>query len=206
MFKNIFFDWSGVIQDSMKSHLWIINEIFAKYGAKPLSAEEIRENWEQPFMLFYNKYLPNLSFDEEMEAYKEMLLRKDRPKTNAFSGIVELIQQLKSEKRFMAIISSELEKEIVKDIKAYGLENIFDDIASNIYDKTETLRDLIKNRQINPEESCFIGDSNHEISAGKANGVKTIAVTWGFSTEQKLKLENPDFIARNAEELKRILL
>jgi phosphoglycolate phosphatase-like HAD superfamily hydrolase len=205
MFKNIFFDWSGVIQDSMKSHLWIINEIFAKYGAKPLSVEEIRENWEQPFMLFYNKYLPNLSFDEEMEAYKEMLLRKDRPRTNAFIGIVELIQQLKSEKRFMAIISSELEKEIATDVKAYGLENMFDDIASNIYDKTETLRDLIKNRQINPEESCFIGDSNHEIVAGKANGVKTIAVTWGFSTEQKLKRENPDFIAHDAEELKKII-
>ena len=60
MIKNIIFDWSGVIKDSAEDQLFAVNEVFQQFGAKKISLEELKENWVQPYMLFYNKYLPNI--------------------------------------------------------------------------------------------------------------------------------------------------
>jgi len=46
MFKNIIFDWSGVIKDALECHLWLVNRIFKKFGAEEISMEELKEEWE----------------------------------------------------------------------------------------------------------------------------------------------------------------
>jgi len=54
--KNIIFDWSGVVRDTVTNQMWIVNHIFKKYGVAEISTEEFRENWKQPPALFYQKY------------------------------------------------------------------------------------------------------------------------------------------------------
>lgn len=202
--KNIIFDWSGVIKDAIDGHLWIVNRIFKKFGTNEISLEELKENWEQPYMLFYNKYLPNLTIEEEQTAYREALFHKDCPDSKVFPGITEFIKKLKRRNIFLGVISSDLADTVLPEIKKYDLEDIFDDVITDAHDKVEAVRNLIKKHNISQDETFFIGDSNHEIEAGKQTGIKTIAVTWGFITEQKLKLKKPDFIVHNLEELKKL--
>ena len=180
--------------------------MFKKFGIKEISLKELKENWKQPYMLFFNQYLPNLTIEEEQAAYKEIMFHKDRPESKDFPGIVELIKQLKQKNIFLAVISSDFPDTVFPEIKEYDLENIFDDVITNAHDKVEAIHNLMKKYNVDPGETFFVGDSNHEIEAGKQAKVKTIAVTWGFSTEQKLKLENPDFIVHNSEELKDVVL
>lgn len=205
-FKNVIFDWSGVVKDSFESHLWLVNKIFKEFGAKEISSEELKENWEQPHMIFYNKYLPNITEAEEKNVYKEGILSEDCPKSKDFPGICELIKKIKMKGFFIGIISSDLPDTILPEIKNYGLENIFNEVVFLSGDKIISLKSTIKKFKLNPEETCFIGDSNHEIIAGKATGVKTIAVTWGFNTEEYLKGKNPDYLVHNIKELEEILL
>ena len=40
---------------------------------------------------------------------------------------------------------------------------------------------------------------------GKTVGIKTLAVTWGFGTNETLLAENPDLVAHNTQELWNIL-
>jgi len=206
MAKNIIFDWSGVIKDALKSHLWVVNRMFRRLRASEISLKDLKKNWEQPYMLFYNKYLPNLTIEEEQIAYKEAILHKDCPESEAFPGITELLKKLKQNQLFMAIITSDFSETILPEIKKYDLEKVFDDIITDIHDKRVAINDLIKKHKLNPKETFFVGDSNHEIEAGKQVGVKTIAVTWGFSTKQKLKSMNPDFIVNNTDELEKIFV
>lgn len=206
MIKNIIFDWSGTVKDALRSHLWIVNRMFRKFNANEISLEELKENWKQPYMFSYNKYLPDLTIEQEQAAYKEALLHHDCPESAAYPGIPELIRELKEKGISLAVISSDLPDTVFPEIKKYGLENIFNHVLTNVYDKVKVLQDLIEKNNFNPEETYIIGDSNHEIESGKKAGVKTIAVTWGFNTEQNLKLESPDFIVHNLEELKRLVL
>jgi len=56
MIKNVIFDWSGVINDDLVTVYKAIMAIFQKLGAKEISLEEFKREWEQPHM----RYLFNL--------------------------------------------------------------------------------------------------------------------------------------------------
>jgi len=206
MFKNIIFDWSGVVKDCLAAHVWSVGEMMEIFGGEKISLEELKENWEQPYMKFYNKYFPNLTLEEEQKVYHEVLLRNDCPKSYAYSGIVELIRKIKARGAFLAVVSSDSPKTLLPEIKEYDLENIFDEVITNVHDKAESLNEIINKNNCKKDKTVFIGDSNHEVEVGQQAGIKTIAVTWGFCTERKLKSMNPDYLVHNVKELEKVLL
>lgn len=204
--RNIIFDWSGVVKDVLKGHLWIVNRIFKNFGVDEISLEEFKENWEQPYFFFYKKYLPNITIKEEQITYREALFHKDCPKSKDFPGITELIKKLKEKGYFLAIVSLDFPETVFSEIEEYGLKDIFNEIVTNVHDKLEGINNLIKNKNLELQNTFFIGDSNHEIEVSKTVGIKSIAVTWGFNNEQKLKSGNPDFLVHNVDELEKIIL
>ena len=54
-YKNIIFDWSGVINDNWETTLLTANKLFKHFNVPEITSEEFRREWIQPFMLFYNK-------------------------------------------------------------------------------------------------------------------------------------------------------
>jgi hypothetical protein len=55
MFKNIIFNWSGVIKDAKEQHFWTVQKMFEKMGVMNVPIKELEEGWEEPYMTFYNK-------------------------------------------------------------------------------------------------------------------------------------------------------
>jgi len=204
MFKNIIFDWSGVVKDNTLDQLEVVNKIFIKFGAEAISLEEFKENWVQPYMLFYNKYLPDISREEEQDAFRKFVL--ECPKSNPYGGIVDLIKKLKESGAMISVVSSDVPETLIQEIEEFGLSGFFDNVVYDVHDKTKGAREIVAKNNHKKEEAVFIGDSNHEIEAGKDIGIKTIAVTWGFSTEEKLKALDPDYLVHNIKELEEILL
>jgi len=207
MIKNIIFDWSGVIKDANESHVWIINEMIKKFGSdRRIDIYELREIWEQPYMKFWNKLFVDMTIEEEQKLYKETILDSSCPPCVSYKNIVEVIRNLKNQGRKMVVLSSDLPDTVLSEIKGYDLENIFNEVVVNIHDKKEEIINLIERNNFNVEETVFVGDTNLEIEAGKLAGIQTIAVTWGFYAEDRLKALNPDYIVHSVEELENILL
>lgn len=206
MFKNIIFDWSGVIKDATESQLWAINKIFEKAGIRQITLSEMKDNWEQPYMRFYEKYAPGWTLEYEQKLYYEVISSNDFPKSKSCYGIVDLIKKIKEKGIRMVVLSSDPLKKILAEEKDYGLENIFDEIFADVYDKAEKIEELIKKNNFKKKETVFIGDSNHEVEVGKQAGIKTLAVTWGFCSENRLKSTNPDYLVHNIKELEEVLL
>lgn len=205
--KNIIFDWSGVVRDAVLNQLWITNYIFQKFGVNPIDLEELRQNWEQPYMLFYEKYLPKgVTSEDESKVYMEAIYHKDCPKCTSVPQIVELIKKLKNSGVFLTVVSSDLTEMLLPELEEYDLLNIFDEVVTDVHDKFDAVDAIIKKNNLTRENTFFIGDSNHEIEVSKKAGIKSIAVTWGFTSEQNLKSQNPDYIVHNVEELESVIL
>lgn len=205
--KNILFDWSGVVRDTVTNQMWIVNRIFKKYGVGEISTEEFRENWKQPPALFYQAYLPEgYNDDERLKLFRELQLDKDCPKATSFPEVVKLIHKCKEKRYFLAVVSSDYPETLIPEIKNYGLENVFTEIITDAHDKLGPTRDLIKKHNLNLGDTFFVGDSNHEIDVSKKTGINSVAVTWGFTSEAKLKADNPDHIVNNAKELESVIL
>jgi len=207
MIKNVIFDWSGVINDDLAAVHNAAMIIFKKFGAKRISLKEFKKEWEQPYMLFYNKYLPQLTKEEEdaafWVAYKKAI--KAYP-LRPYSHIKNALQKFKGVGINMIILSSNPYGYLLSEIKKFGLQGLFNEVNGEVHDKTKVIRKIIKRNQFNPRETIFIGDTNHEIDAGKSAKIKTAAVTWGYQNEDKLKSLNPDFIIHNLKELEKAIL
>lgn len=207
MIKNIIFDWSGVVRDTVTNQMWIVNRIFKKYGVGEISTEEFRENWTQPPALFYQKYLP-LGYDEaeRSKLFQQLQLVTDCPQATSFPEVVKIINLCKEKGYFLAVVSADFPETLLSEVKAWGLEDVFNEIITDANDKLESVKKIIKEHNLNLEDTFFVGDSNHEIDVSKATGIKSVAVTWGFSSKNKLKSHNPDFLVHNSEELGKIIL
>ncbi|HWH14940.1 MAG TPA: HAD-IA family hydrolase [Miltoncostaeaceae bacterium] len=57
-----------------------------------------------------------------------------------------------------------------------------------------------------PGSACYVGDAPFDIRAGRAAGVATVAVTWGFFARPLLDAERPDLVAESVDELGALLL
>jgi HAD superfamily hydrolase (TIGR01509 family) len=206
MFKNIIFDWSGVIKDAIDAHLWVVNCMMKEFGGKEISLEEFKENWEEPYMEFWKKYYPELKIEEENKVYTKFVLSESCPKSNASVGIVELIKKIKQKGLLMIVLSSDLPETVFPEVEGFHLGGTFAEIITNVHDKKGRIHELITKYNFKPEETIFVGDSANEVKAGKSAGIKTASVTWGLYSEKKLKLGKPDYLAHNIQELEKILL
>jgi phosphoglycolate phosphatase len=175
-------------------------------GGKAISKEELRETWDPSYMVFWNKYHKNLTVEEEQKLYYKTVLRDDFPKSEVYDGIVDLIKKLKENGVEMVVLSSDPERILLPEVERFGLDGVFREVVAGVPEKSVIIKDLIQRNNFNPLETVLIGDNANELDAGKSIGAKTIAVTWGFCTEEKLKEENPDFLVHNIKELEKILL
>lgn len=204
MIKNIIFDWSGVINDNLDDLHRTVCDMFVSFGGKPITMEEMRKEWEQPYMVFYRKYFPDLTIEEEVAAYKKYYTKHHRQ--NIYPGMAKTLKKLKANNIKMAILSSDHPEHLFSDIEKYKLKGVFDRVYCDIHDKAEYLPNILKENSFEKNETIFIGDTAHEIDAGKNAGILTGAVTWGVHSIERLRKEKPDYIFENLAQLEEINL
>ncbi|HET8678111.1 MAG TPA: HAD-IA family hydrolase, partial [Blastocatellia bacterium] len=51
------------------------------------------------------------------------------------------------------------------------------------------------------DRAAYVGDSPHDIAAGRAAGVRTVAALWGPASRADLESAQPDWLAENLDSL-----
>ena len=64
---------------------------------------------------------------------------------------------------------------------------------------------ILEQLKVDSKKTLMVGDSTHDIEAGKQAGIFTCAVSYGYRPLSILKKSNPDFIIDNVKELKNII-
>lgn len=203
-FQLVIFDWSGVIADTFENFYFSAMAVFKAYGGPHLSREEARKEFRQPYMQFYNKFLPDVSIDEAKKVYVPAIQSCPRPPM--FPGMKELLFDLYERGIHMGVISGDAKESLLAEVEEFGIEHFFHDILWDVYDKTDAVEKMIAAHHIAKDECVFVGDSMHEVEVGKSVGCKTCAVTWGFVSKEKLHVLHPDFLVDTPAELRQIIL
>lgn len=119
-------------------------------------------------------------------------------------GVIDLIKKLAENKEnYLIILSGDAEKIIKIVLKRAGLLRYFKLIISGeksgnrIKLMKYALKLSHKKFKIKKFRVFVIGDSVHDVVAGKSIGAITIAVTTGIHTQEQLKKKGADFIFRN---------
>jgi len=54
---------------------------------------------------------------------------------------------------------------------------------------------------MDPYRTYYVGDTAGDVREGRAAGVRTVAVTWGWHSREKLAAAGPEFLVDNPVEL-----
>lgn len=194
--KNIMFDLDGTLIDSSSDVIRILVDTINKYGANLSADTKIKIG--PPLIDMVRSVVPNIS-DEKMknilEDFRAAYKNDNLDKTVPFSGIIELLNDLKSNNIDVFIVTYK-PKFLAMDLLNRHFTGLYKDIVTptEVKDfasgktKIDILNILMEKWKINPKESIMVGDAKSDIVCAKAVGITTIGAAYGYGEENEFEL------------------
>ncbi|WP_071058556.1 HAD family hydrolase [Pelistega sp. MC2] len=194
MIKTVFFDFDGTLADTAQDLVQAANKQRIRAGLLSLPFESLRGYASQgsPGLL---KAALNLSTeDANYPSIKEQFLADYfdcmTDKTVLFEGIAELLDTLELQQISWGIVTNKAENLSFPIFDYLGLThrsiaNICGDTAARPKPYPDPLLLAAQKAQVSPHECIYVGDDERDIIAGKAAGMKTIAVGYGYGPDLK---------------------
>lgn len=200
------FDFDGVIVDSLDhlTALAVQAQRFVRAGRKPTPND---------FRTIENLTLENigrsigLSDDQARQFANRIYALQDTEwNMKVFPRVVPILLQL-STRHTLTIISSSQTNSVFKMIRAAGFESAISMVLGGEMGltKAERIERALQSFHCDPDNAMMIGDAASDLKQGKLAGVRTVAVTWGFQSRERLLQEQPEFIIDSPDQLVEIV-
>lgn len=183
----IFFDWDGTLGDSMDLCLGEIRLALERIGHEPVEEEKIRAcngptHEESVAVLGLDPSVGPAFLKERIRAEQELIpvLLKLYP------GVEEALKTL-SRAADLAIVSNGQADYIRRSVEVFGLTRYFSRIQASMPGKTKGQVLAVMLDEMKPGRCILVGDRRSDIQAGVENNIPTMAVTYGYGTEEEWK-------------------
>jgi len=180
----VLFDLDGTLIDSIELILNSARHAFDGRENVPSEAEWLA-GVGTPLATMFRKYTSNEAEVEALIArYREYQLPNHDRLVRPYPGVVETVRELHGAGHPLGIVTSKTEVLAKRGIDLVGIARFFDVVVgvdSTTKHKPDPAPVLAALRSLDrrPDEAFFVGDSVHDMLAGKAAGVVTIAALWG---------------------------
>jgi phosphoglycolate phosphatase-like HAD superfamily hydrolase/ADP-ribose pyrophosphatase YjhB (NUDIX family) len=203
--RNIIFDWSGTLVDDLPAVLKASNYVLTQSGKTALSLAQFRAEFSLPFKNFYDRHTPDVPMEQ-----LEVWFHKEFGQSQA--SVVELpharaFLEFCREKKIRTYLLSTVHGDYFKTQCAVtGFDAFLDKPYTDVWDKREKIHEILRENNLQPQETLFIGDMEHDIETARHGGIHSCAVLTGYNTLEQLRAAKPDLIVEHLDELKRVLL
>ena len=205
MIRNIIFDWSGTLVDDLPAVLKASNFVLAQSGKAEMSLAEFRAEFTLPFKNFYDRHTPDVPMEQlELWFHDEFVRSQDSvvelPHARAFLEFCR-------EKKIRTFLLSTVHGDYFEtQCRVTGFDVFLDKPYTDVWDKREKIHEILRDNNLKPDETLFIGDMEHDIETARHGGIHSCAVLTGYNTLEQLRVAKPDLIVEHLDELKRVLL
>jgi phosphoglycolate phosphatase-like HAD superfamily hydrolase/ADP-ribose pyrophosphatase YjhB (NUDIX family) len=200
MIRNLLFDWSGTIADDLPNVLQAVNGMLRAEGKAPLDRETFRARFRLPYTEFFDEMMPGTPLERLHQLYLEHFPHVHEGVT-LIPHAAEMLREAAAAGTRLVVLSSAPEPHVVAQAIALGVRDHFEVMRCGVIDKRTEIHALLDSLDMRPEETAFIGDMRHDIDAGKAAGVLTIATCTGYETAAQLMTSAPDLLVPDLSRL-----
>lgn len=191
-YKVFFFDFDGVIVDSLDIKTKAFGELFSVYG-REISGKAMDYHLNNggvsrydKFRYYYKNFLGK-NIDKKIisrldKGYSRLVVKKVIA-APYIKGALTFIKSLRRKKKVCFIISGTPQKEIRHILKCRKIDRLFEDALGSPANKTDNLKKLIDKRKINPMEAVFFGDAKSDYQAAKKNNVFFVRIVRNRKSE-----------------------
>jgi phosphoglycolate phosphatase-like HAD superfamily hydrolase len=193
--KVVFWDFDGVIKDSVKVKSDAFEQIFLPFGQK--IATKVRSHHEAnggvsrfdklPIYLKWSGQDPSREILETYVNAFSARVTKNVVNSPWVPGVFNYLKNNHQKKDFF-LVTATPQKEIEYITKELGIRNFFKEIAGSPINKADAMQKILVKYGVSPEHAVMIGDSRDDYMAASSNKIEFVLRKTNLNTFLQCKL------------------
>ncbi|MGP3667135.1 MAG: HAD family hydrolase [Candidatus Bathyarchaeota archaeon] len=214
--KAVLFDFDGTIMDSMGILYEIFNAVLKKFGLPSITPQQFCEKAGRPVSGILRKtVLKNRKIDDAFvksfeSEFVKMYVEEGFKNSKPFPNIYKTLDFLRLHGIKTAVVTATPRAFLEDNLNRFNLKRYFDVVVAredvkNFKPAPDAILQAITLLKVKPNECVIVGDSPLDIRAGKKAKIKTIAVSTGLCSKERLQKEKPTLLIEDISELLEII-
>jgi pyrophosphatase PpaX len=206
----VLFDLDGTLVDTIDFILASVRHTFAERSHAPTDADWIA-GIGTPLRAQLSAYAADAADLETLvERYRAHQRAHHDVRTRCFDGARETLEALRSGGHRVGVVTGKLAQPAARALRHVGLDDLVevvvgaDDCDRHKPHPAPVLQALAR-MAVSPRDALYVGDSPHDVAAGNAAGVTTVAVQWGACDAAALSAARPHHVIDTMDELHTIV-
>jgi phosphoglycolate phosphatase len=190
----VVFDLDGTLVDSLPDILASLAQSFAVLGLAAPAPSELREHVGWPLEDIFALYAPREAIPALVAAYRRHYPLHFTTHSRPYPGVREVLRQLRERGFRLAVATTKRSDMAVRFVAAMGLADAVDGVQGTDDFPHKPAPDVILRAlaAVGARGTWMVGDTVHDVLAGKAAGLRTYALTWGTHDAARLAAVHPD--------------
>ena len=202
--RNFLFDWSGTLVDDLPAVLEATNHVLRQAGRPTLTREQFRAEFCLPFTHFYDRHVPDVPLPK-LEQWFHACFKQVQDSVVPLPHAREFLEYCRRAGHRLFVLSTVRPDHFKKQASRAKFGAFFDRTYLGVRDKRAKIASILTENHLDPDETVFIGDMQHDVDTAKAGGVHSVAVLTGYNRLEQLRASEPDLIVEHLGELRAIL-
>jgi HAD superfamily hydrolase (TIGR01509 family) len=203
--NTILFDLDGTLINSLPAYIVSFQQNIREVTGRDVSADELAAHISIPTPRILEHYAAPEQIPGMVARHNE-LMRQNASRIKFYPGVPEALRSLRAAGLKLGVVTSQIEGELATTRAALGIDDlihvwIHSDLVAHPKPAPDPVLLALERLGEAPETAIMVGDSIYDLGAGKAAGVRTAAVTWGFTALPALLEKSPDLVLRDPAEL-----
>jgi len=198
-FPFVLFDLDGTLIDSTRLIVESYHHTMKIHRGRTFPDAEWIQGLGTPLRVQFRRFTDDPDEIQRMIAtYRDWNLAHHDAMVSAFPGAVDAVKDLKTKGARLGIVTSKNRHGVERGLALCGFDGLFDDIVTS--DDLEASKPdpapvlaALQRLGASAASALFVGDSPHDIAAGRDAGTRTAACLWGPFAREVLAAERPDY-------------
>ena len=192
----VFWDFDGVIKDSVKVKSDAFEQIFLPFGkeiAKKIKIHhEINGGMSRfdklPIYLDWSGVVPSRQLVDEYAEKFSLLVKQKVIDSEWVDGILEYLQNNYKRQQFF-LITATPQQEIEDILFQLKIESYFNEVLGSPIKKSNAIERLLRQYSISPENAVMVGDADSDYQAAQFNNIQFVLRRTDLNETLQQKLE-----------------
>ena len=212
MKKAVIFDLDGTLADTIASITYCGNLALSRFGLPSFGEEDYKHFVGDGAAMLIRRALLAAGderlehFDEVYETYLEIFAKDCMYRVKPYEGICALLEELKRLSVRIAVLSNKPDRDSLRVVEALFGKGYFDFVQGQRADIPRKpdpagVYRIMEAFVLPAGDFLYVGDSGVDMKTGRAAGIFTVGVLWGFRDREELVENGADAVISKPLEL-----